>query len=238
MIGTNADEVRYWIHDIGGYHKYKYLIKVLFENDIKALSKKDRERVDEFFEMQGGNKRKDLAWYITEFYNEMIFRLPAIKQAQDQSENGGKVYMYFWKYPSAIKHLGACHAVELAYVFNNLEETIYTGENVNIELAKKVQSMWVNFAKTGNPSIEGIEFKKYEKKERNTIILDSEVSQEKSLKEKERRLLMPLLKYNFNGNYGNLSPKVPIIYKTVAGLLVTTAIAVGVAKLIFNKLKK
>lgn len=75
-------------------------------------------------------------WKITEFFNDVLFRVPAIKQAEGIAKSGGNSYMYYWTYPSAIGNLKACHAVELAYVFNNLEDTAYTGDNVNADLAK------------------------------------------------------------------------------------------------------
>jgi carboxylesterase type B len=40
----------------------------------------------------------------------------------------------------------AVHAVELAYVFNNLKDDIYAGE-VDPRTAAKVQESWVNFAR-------------------------------------------------------------------------------------------
>ncbi|OKP89859.1 carboxylesterase family protein [Paenibacillus sp. P32E] len=98
-----------------------------------------------------------MGWDITEFYNDLMFRVPATVQASSHSKNGGNTYMYYWTYPSAKKYYGASHAMELAYVFNNLQETIYTGNNTNVELSSVVQNMWVNFAKTGNPSISDIE---------------------------------------------------------------------------------
>lgn len=206
MIGTNADELRYWILDVGGVHKYRLMSNVLLRNTLKQVSRKDKQRAEAFLRIQPSDSILDRPWQITEFFNELLFRLPAIRQGQAHAAHGNAVYMYYWRYPSSIPNLGACHAVELAYVFNNPQETIYTGEGVNQELAAQVQQMWVNFAKTGDPSIDGIAWETYTREHRNTIILDETIHAEKNLKETGRRLLTPLLKYQFNGNYTAFTP--------------------------------
>lgn len=81
------------------------------------------------------------------------------------------VYMYYWKEESKIPLFKACHAVELAYVFYNIDETIYTGEKADEELARNISTVWVNFAKTGNPSLENIPWNRYNEEDRKTITL-------------------------------------------------------------------
>lgn len=38
MIGTNQDEVRYWINEVGGYYAYQFQLPILFEKNIKRVS--------------------------------------------------------------------------------------------------------------------------------------------------------------------------------------------------------
>ena len=109
--------------------------------------------------------------------------------------------------------MGACHAVELAYVFNNLTETIYTGENINFELADKVQNMWVNFVRNGNPSIDGLKWPEYNEDTRETMILGADTHIETDPLSNQRKLLTPILKYRFNGCYANLDMNVPAAKK-------------------------
>ena len=49
--------------------------------------------------------------------------------------------MYCWRYPSSLPDMGACHAVELAYIFNNLDQTVCTGEGISKKLADEAQQM-------------------------------------------------------------------------------------------------
>ena len=116
LLGTNSDETRYWVGETGGIVPYRFSIPVRFENDLKLFDKKDRERVKVFMHRLSDHS----IWKMSEFYDEMMFRLPAVKQAECHSDFGGRVYMYYWTEPSAKEYCGACHAVELAYVFGNL----------------------------------------------------------------------------------------------------------------------
>ena len=45
------------------------------------------------------------------------------------------------------------HAVELASVFNQPEDTQFTGRAFDETFSKTMRKMWVQFAKTGNPSL-------------------------------------------------------------------------------------
>ena len=135
LLGSNKDENRYFIQSMGDFTnllKGKFLfiheIPVLFENDLKKISDKDIEYIDKFMELQSGRR----AWKVAEFYNEIIFRVPMNKQAEYHSDVGGNTYVYIWKYPGKDKTLGAFHAIEISYVFNNNLDKIYLAKNLQI----------------------------------------------------------------------------------------------------------
>ncbi len=88
------------------------------------------------------------------------------------ADAGGDVRVYLWMVPSTkdIMFKSAVHAVELAYVFNNLENVEYSGE-VDPAVASKAQESWVNFAKTGDPSISEAEWKAYDTDTRDTMVI-------------------------------------------------------------------
>ena len=245
LIGTNADEARYWIKEMGytvpllsGETTYRLLIPVMFESNCKRFSAEDRQLVSDFLQLQTEQR----VWNLTEFYNEILFRVPAAFQAQANAANGGTAYVYYWSYPSAHRHLGACHAVELAYVFNNLTETIYTGENIDAGLAATVQEMWVNFAKTGDPSTETLRWQPYDGASRACMVLDAECRMENEILERQRALIEPLLQYGLNGCYTDLDLRVPVVYfyagAVAAALgLIVTAVCLAVRRK-RNKRKK
>lgn len=232
LIGTNENEMNYWIGELGGIVPFRFGLPVKLENDLKMLSKADKARVKAF--LSGGKGHS--MWRIAEFYNEVMFRLPAIKQAELHSLNGGNTFMYFWREPSYIKFRGACHAVELAYVFGNTDETIYTGQPADRELSEKIMSIWTNFAKTGNPSMPDLEWKPFDTFERATMLLEKEPRLEYDLLSGQRKLLSPLLKYMINASYTELDFNVPFVRKTAYKILALAAVGtvtvLGIRKLL------
>ena len=202
MIGTTSDEYRYWINETAysnnttdGYSIYKEEVPETVQEIIEYLPEEDQQYAQDFMSLQTDED----VWNATEFINELVFRIPAIKIAEGHADNGGNTYMYYWSYPTAYKLLGACHACELAYVFNNTDNTIYNGDNIDLELADTVQNMWVNFARTGNPSTEDIEWSQYDSQSRMTMILDSDCCMKGDIKSEQRKLIEPLLKYKIVG---------------------------------------
>lgn len=209
IIGTNANEMNYWIGESGGIIPYRFSVPIKFENDIPQLNDDDKHRVKVFLK----SRKEHKLWKITEFYNEMMFRLPAIKQAECHSKNGGNMYMYYWKKESTIPLRGACHAIELAYVFGNVNTTIYTGTRANPNLSKLVQQMWVNFARSGKPDSGDVEWPLYDVEERKTLIVDLECKVESDVLKYQRECLFPLLKYMINPSYAELNYNVPFVRK-------------------------
>lgn len=193
LIGTNEDEVRYWQLEVGGYWMYRFMLPVLYRRSCEVLSREDRHRLQTYL----SRLPMEEVWRKTEFYNEILFRLPAIAQAENHARAGGRAFMYRWTFPSSIPRLRACHAVELAYVFGNLHFRQFTGERIDSTLARHVQQMWVNFARTGNPSIPEQPWPPYTPELRHTLRLDSKMEIESDPLAQARQLLAPLLKYRF-----------------------------------------
>ena len=215
IIGTNANEMNYWIGELGGLFNYSAGMPIKYENDIAKVEKEDKTYIKQFMKIAKGNR----VVRITEFYNEIMFRLPAIAQAEHHSENNGNVYMYYWKEKSKIPLYKACHAVELAYVFYNIDETIYTGEKADEQLARNVSNMWVNFAKTGNPSLESIEWHKFDKQDRKTMTFKKDnIKEESDILTKQREVLWPIVKYMINPGYADLLERLTIVDKTSAAI--------------------
>lgn len=90
--------------------------------------------------------------------------------AEDQAKIGKQAWLYqFWNrppYDPGKPPLGAVHASEVAYVFNNLEAarlfpdgsspTLASKDPAQLAFADQVSSYWVNFARTGNPNGPGL----------------------------------------------------------------------------------
>ena len=198
LIGSNADEARYWIGEVGGYTIYLMAGSLMYKSTVKRISPEDRHYVDDFMRLQTDKT----IWNRTEFMNELLFRVPAAMQAAYHADSGGRTYMYYWTKESARPHYAACHAVELSYEFNNLDDTIFTGERADDSLAHTMQEMWVHFAKTGDPSTEDYPWEMYTRDTRNTMYLGDEIRSVSDPMKQERELIEPLLAYRINGYYG------------------------------------
>jgi para-nitrobenzyl esterase len=88
---------------------------------------------------------------------DFFFRPGAIAQANAKVAMGGApVYMYLfcWQSPVMDGAYKAIHCMEIPFVFNNIDrcEEMTGGGKDARELADKVSSAWVNFARTGNPN--------------------------------------------------------------------------------------
>ena len=211
LMGTNQNEMNYWIGEIGGVFRYSVGTPIKFRTDLNKLSKEDQERAKKFMKTLKGNK----IWRATEFYNELMFRLPAIHQMEAHSRNGGKAYMYYWEEGSKIPMFHACHAVELAYVFLNIEDTVYTGEKANEALAKEASTMWVNFATCGDPSTENKKWETYNELSRLTMVFlaDGKSHTEGNILAWQKELLDPLLRYWICPSYADLDYNLPFLSK-------------------------
>ena len=213
MIGTNAEEMNYWIGEIGGILPFRFSIPIKFENDMKILSREEKQRVKRFMSQMKGHSM----WRMARFYDEMMFRLPAVEQAQTHARSGGRVYMYYWTIPSAIPLRKACHAVELSYVFGNCDETIYTGRPADEAISDMVMQMWTNFARSGDPSVDGLSWEAYDEAARATMILSDAPYIRHDPLSGRRKLLFPLLRRMINPSYTDLDYNVPFVRKIIAG---------------------
>lgn len=90
---------------------------------------------------------------------DITFTLPMRTWARVTATGRSKAYLYFFSHappnPNS-KYLGAYHAGEIAYVFNNLNRQNALLQDVDHKLAEMMSAYWVNFAKTGDPNGKGL----------------------------------------------------------------------------------
>ena len=153
-----------------------------------------------------------------------------MQSRQEHSKNGGKAYMYYWTVPSAMPLRKACHAVELAYVFGNLDETIYTGERADEALSDMVMQMWTNFARTGDPSVNGLGWFPYDESSRVSMVISKEPHLKSDVLREQRELLSPLLHYMINPSYATLDYNVPFVRKAILGGVAAAAAVAGIGE--------
>ena len=223
LIGTNADEANYWVNEVGGIIPFRMGMPIQYENDLRLLKPEDRKRARQYMRMKTGYS----LWKIAGFFTEIMFRLPAVRQAEEHSRNGGRVFMYFWEKRSHLPHLRACHAVELSYVFGNVSDTVYTGRPADPELSRQVQDQWVRFAETGDPGTEELPWPAFDTENRWTMILKEGSGAVRDPLPEQRKVLDPILDYRLNASYADMNFNVPFVWKSAGKiLLLLAAIAV------------
>ena len=183
LLGTNADEWNYFQADSEGDTDAERFAswKEGLDEYWDAYAEDNSENMDKLYDMLGAEVDKKFADYtgdadvkdalIKSAFITETWRYEHIKLA-DAFSKAGDAFMYYWDVPSTKDeyYKSACHAIELAYVLNNLEDDIYAGE-VDADVAAKAQEAWVNFAKTGDPSIDGTAWDKYSQGDRNTMVI-------------------------------------------------------------------
>jgi para-nitrobenzyl esterase len=83
---------------------------------------------------------------------DRFFRNPAFAVAQARAASGARTYLYEFAWRSPAQDLGAAHAVELPFVFDNLSQRgsdLLTGPDAPASLARELHQTWVRFAATG-----------------------------------------------------------------------------------------
>ncbi|MBK6914018.1 MAG: carboxylesterase family protein [Ignavibacteriales bacterium] len=103
----------------------------------------------------------DFAKMLTMVNSDKVWGEPARFTANAFFKKGAPAYLYLFSYVSAsmqqYMRFGAAHGSEIPYVFNNLRDRngiIVTTKDQ--EVAKMMNTYWVNFAKTGDPNGNGL----------------------------------------------------------------------------------
>ncbi|MFE7742245.1 carboxylesterase/lipase family protein [Nocardia sp. NPDC057455] len=83
---------------------------------------------------------------------DLAFRNDTVRIAETSSAAGSSTYLYEFAWRSGIDGLGACHALEIPFVFDQLPNAhTLTGPNPPQELADEMHRAWVGFAHRGDP---------------------------------------------------------------------------------------
>jgi para-nitrobenzyl esterase len=88
---------------------------------------------------------------------DLRFRLPSVRTAELHSARGLPTFSYFFSYssPGLRGALGACHALELPFVFGTLDAPMqdrFAGTGARVEaLSREMMQAWSGFAGSGSP---------------------------------------------------------------------------------------
>ncbi|GAA1850131.1 carboxylesterase family protein [Pseudonocardia ailaonensis] len=143
MLGWNSEEIRLYTVPTGA-------IDALTEEQAAAALGALHPRAAELLAAGTGSPGERY----TEALTELVFAGPARRLA---AALPGTTHVYEFGYRSSAfgGRLGACHGVELPFVFGTLERcsgpTALAGEDPPEALAREATAAWVAFARTGDP---------------------------------------------------------------------------------------
>ena len=111
---------------------------------------------------------------------DAVFRIPAVRLAEAQLPHAPRVSMYRFDYASP--GLGACHGIDVPFVFDNLDHTgvdIFLSGSDGLDeeayrLAGRASRAWTTMARTGSPEHDELAWPAYDLDERRTARLDRE----------------------------------------------------------------
>ncbi len=152
MQGCTKDEFHYFVLGLG-VEGLRAWCDERKEEKLAQLTEEEKELVESFCEdvkvedgFEKSSRLLDQIWF-----NAPPFRTAEL--AELQTKAGGKSYNYYITVESSIPHVKSGHAIELSTIFNHREETFVTGRKFDKTFGKIMRRIWVQFAKTGNPSL-------------------------------------------------------------------------------------
>ena len=143
---------------------------------LAQLTDKEKELVESWCnDIQGESYEPTV-----QLFSQIMFIAPQIRLSEEQTKAGGKSYTYYYRVESSLPLIKAGHASELSVVFAHPELDDFTGRAYDETFCKTVRKMWVQFAKTGNPSLsaeispdgKAKEWPLYDLKDRQVMVLD------------------------------------------------------------------
>ena len=186
LVGYTRDEWNLFLHTPGpdgstlAQKKYQDLDKLglidLCERGLPGLG----ESTANLYEKVVRDKNPD-ADYIdmySAFETDRMFRIPSLNIAAAQSKHSDQVYAFSFQWDKGI--FGACHAVDIPFVFGGVQSglgQILTGGGEQArKLSERVQACWIAFARSGNPGTDDVgAWPGYDTRSRQVMIFDEEI---------------------------------------------------------------
>ena len=149
LQGCNKDELNYFMVIAGGAEPFIKSYNERLAKNITQLTDKEKALVESFCNDVKGESYEPLC----RLYNQIWFIAPMFRLTENHVKAGGKSYNYYFTVESSLPLMKSGHAVEIASVLNHPENTQFTGRAFDETFSKTMRKMWIQFAKTGNPSL-------------------------------------------------------------------------------------
>jgi len=154
ILGSNANEMTSLTSPAQvpkTIEEYRKHIETQYRNDQNII-----RQLDALYPVKSD---ADIANAYLGALRDTTFTLPMRTWARMTGTGRSRAWLYFFKHvppnPNS-KYLGAYHAGEIIYVFNNLRSRAAGYQESDYKLAELMSSYWVNFATSGDPNGKGL----------------------------------------------------------------------------------
>lgn len=179
VSGSNRDEMTYFVI---GHPQLLSLdedgLRSLLEESLGAGAAEAIESYRTVRARRGESTSPVALWCAIQ--TDWVFRMPMLRMIEAQQGRASTfAYLFTWTSPLAGGMLGACHGLEVPFVFGSLEHPAisrFTGEGpAALALADYVQEAWLAFARGGDPSVPAAPgWPPYDSERRATMILGAD----------------------------------------------------------------
>ncbi|HZJ28290.1 MAG TPA: carboxylesterase/lipase family protein [Acidimicrobiia bacterium] len=152
LVGTNRDEMTLFLildptlGELDGSGLVSRAAQMFGEGAAQAVAAYEANRP--------GAASRDVLVAIA---SDAVFRVPALRLVEAQIAKGHSAHSYYftWATPAFDGALGSTHALEIPFVFDNLDQpgaAVFTGDSTDRPaLAETMHSAWIRFAHTADP---------------------------------------------------------------------------------------
>ena len=164
LIGSNAEEMNLYFVPTGVRAKIPGFL-------ARWLLGKSHPEAKRVLKTYGLGERK-AGHAMTDAMTDLVFRWPARRFAEEH-QGPTHVYEFDWRSPAGNGELGACHGMELPFVFKTLECATgpngFAGEDPPQAMADRIHQTWVDFASDGT-----LPWREFDRDNRNVHLLGSD----------------------------------------------------------------
>lgn len=144
---------------------------------MMALSLPDPNAAVEAY--RSADPQGSLSDLLVSFLTDQNIHMPDFRLAEVRIRHDPRVWMarFSWHSPGENSKLGACHGIEIPFLFGRPGQTggLLEGHDPPIELVHTLQDAWIAFARSGNPNCAGLpEWPRYEEVQRAVMNFDAE----------------------------------------------------------------
>ncbi|WP_343244892.1 carboxylesterase family protein [Streptomyces sp. SID14478] len=147
LMGSTTDEYRLWFVPSG-------LVDRIGELTLRAALIKQRAPWRAARVYRAGRPGASPGEILGAIATDTLLRVPMNRLADARARRPGRTHVYEFAWPSPVQGLGACHALELGFVFDTLDAPdtrLLTGDSAPRSLARAMHAAWVSFATDGDP---------------------------------------------------------------------------------------